>query len=109
MGGGIIEETTGEATTTTTVVTSPSIIRKFFGDLSDAILDVRIAKKPDGKSRGFAYVEFKTENAAKDGQSYNGKELDGRALNIDASNNSSGNQGGRGGYQGGIGGYRGRG
>jgi len=72
-------------------------------------LDVRIAKKPDGKSRGFAYVEFENEDAAKDAMSCNGKELDGRALNVDASNKSGGNSGGRGGYQGGRGGYRGRG
>lgn len=70
-----------------------------------AIQDVRIGKKPDGSSRGFAHVEFQTTEAAEKAKGFVGRKLDGRAINVDVSSNkSSGGQGGSGGFRGGAGG-----
>jgi len=50
------------------------------------VADVRIARKPDGRSRGFAYVEFETEESVKKAlEEMTGTKVDGREINIDAS------------------------
>jgi len=70
------------------------------------IKDVRIGKKPDGMSRGFAHIEFESEDSAKAALGYVGRKLDGRSLNVDTSTKKSGGDGGN---RGGFGGDRGRG
>ena len=73
------------------------------------IVDVRLGKKPDGTSRGFAHVEFQTTEGAEKAKGYVGRKLDGRAINVDVSSNRSGGQGQQrgGGFRGGRGGDRG--
>merc|ERR1712151_237269 len=72
------------------------------------IKDVRLGKKPDGSSRGFAHIEFDSEEAAQKAMSMAGRKLDGRQLNVDSSTKKSGGGGGgRGGFGGDRGGGRG--
>ena len=65
-----------------------------------------------GRARGFAFVEMADEQAAANAiAGLNGKELDGRALNVNEAKpkperSSGGGGGGRGGYGGGGGGGR---
>ena len=62
----------------------------------------------DGRSKGFAYVQFSSPDGAKKALELNGFELDGRAVRLDLSqSNRSGGGGGRGGFGGGRGGFRG--
>jgi nucleolin len=65
-------------------------LKKFFKDCGK-VLDVRIAKKADGKLKGFAHVDFETKEGMEKAVEKNGKELQGRTLKIDKS--SSGNGG----------------
>ena len=68
-------------------------IRKFFAPCGN-ILDIRIAKNDEGKMKGFAHIDFDSEDAVKKAVQKNGKNLDGRDLRVDESNNkSSGNRG----------------
>ena len=71
-------------------------LKKFFKDCGK-VVDVRIAKKPDGKLKGFAHVDFETKEGMEKAVEKNGKELQGRALKIDKStkdgNGRSGNKG----------------
>jgi len=62
--------------------TTENGIREFFYDCGE-IKDVRISLDEEGRSRGFAYVEFETSQAAKTALEYNGADLDGRYLRID--------------------------
>merc|ERR1712048_55243 len=73
------------------------------------IKDVRLGKKPDGSSRGFAHIEFDSEEAAQKAMGMAGRKLDGRALNVDSSTKKSGGAGGAGGFGGNRGGSAGRG
>ena len=82
-------------------------LKKFFKDCGK-ILDVRIAKKPDGKLKGFAHIDFENSEAVDKAVEKNGQELQGRALKIDKSQGGKGGAGGSGGNRGGPGG-RGRG
>ena len=82
-------------------------MKKFFKDCGK-ILDVRIAKKPDGKLKGFAHIDFENSEAVDKAVEKNGQELQGRALKIDKSQGGKGGAGGSGGKRGGPGG-RGRG
>lgn len=70
------------------------------------VIEVRLSKKPDGSSRGFAHVEFETPEEAEYSLSMNGQNLDGRPLNVDLMDKRR--VGGEGGFRGGRGG-RGRG
>ena len=67
-------------------------LRKFFEDCGE-VTDVRIAKNPDGKLKGFCHIDFATKEGMDNAIKKNGEELDGRALRIDASN-SKGSGGG---------------
>ena len=49
------------------------------------VVDVRIAAYRDGRKKGFAHVEFSTNEAAKDALQFHGHEFDGRELRIDLS------------------------
>jgi len=89
--------------------TDQDTLWKFFESCGD-IKDVRVGKGPDGRAKGFAHVEFTSEDAVKAAIALKGSNLDGRELNIDCSaNKSGGGSGGRGGFGGGRGGDRGRG
>merc|ERR1712151_419001 len=83
---------------------------EFFGPCGN-IKDVRIGKRPDGSSRGFAHIEFDSTDGVRKAMGYAGRKLDGRALNVDSSTKKSGDggnaRGGFGGGQGGFGGGRG--
>ena len=78
-------------------------LKKFFKDCGK-VVDVRLAKKPDGKLKGFAHVDFETKEAVDKAVEKNGQELQGRALKVDKSerkggaggNNNRGGKGGRG-------------
>jgi nucleolin len=76
-------------------------LKKFFKDCGK-VLDVRLAKKPDGKLKGFAHVDFENKEAMEKAVEKNGQEMQGRALKIDKSSrktgsNGNGNRGGQGG------------
>jgi len=81
------------------------------------VADIRIAKQPDGKSKGFCHVDFESRDALENALKKQGDELDGRVVKIDESKSrgsgGSGGSGGRGGgrdgggYRGGRGGGRG--
>ncbi len=79
-----------------------------------------VTDRDTGRSRGFAFVEMETQEAADSAiQNFNGRELDGRALTVNEarpresrpprSGGFGGGGGGRGGFGGGGGGGRGRG
>ena len=74
-------------------------LKKFFKDCGK-IVEVRIAKRDDGKLKGFAHVDFETKEAMEKAVEKNGKELQGRPLKIDQStrggNARGGNRGGQG-------------
>ena len=67
-------------------------LKKFFKDCGK-VADVRIAKKPDGKLKGFAHVDFETKEGMEKAVEKNGKELQGRALRIDKSTSGNGRGG----------------
>merc|ERR1712151_75505 len=80
---------------------------EFFGPCGN-IKDVRIGKRPDGSSRGFAHIEFDSTDGVSKAMGYAGRKLDGRALNVDSSTKKSGDGGNaRGGFGGGRGGFGG--
>jgi len=80
---------------------------EFFGPCGN-IKDVRIGKRPDGSSRGFAHIEFDATDGVSKAMGYAGRKLDGRALNVDSSTKKSGDGGNaRGGFGGGRGGFGG--
>ena len=64
--------------------TSEDSIRKFFRDCGK-IADIRIAKNPDGKMKGFCHVEFADTEAANSAVQKNGQDLDERQVKIDMS------------------------
>ena len=68
-------------------------LKKFFKDCGK-VVDVRIAKKPDGKLKGFAHVDFETKEGMEKAVEKNGKELQGRALKIDQSTSGGNKKGG---------------
>ncbi len=78
-----------------------------FGDVTDAKV---ITDRDTGRSRGFGFVSFATEDSATNAMNeMNGSTLDGRTLNVNEAQDrrGGGGGGGRGGYGGGGGGGRG--
>lgn len=63
--------------------TTPQTIEKFFHDCKP--VDIRIALQEDGRRKGFAHIDFKSEEDRKKALTRNGKELDGRELKLDES------------------------
>ena len=51
------------------------------------IIDIRIAKTPEGRLRGFAHVDFDSNEAVENAIEKNGYKLDGRELRIDRTTN----------------------
>ena len=82
-------------------------LEKMFGE-SGTVQSTNIIEDRDtGRSRGFAFVEMSNEEEAQNAiTSFNGKEIDGRALLVNEAKprenrGGSGGGGGRGGYGGG--------
>jgi len=84
--------------------TNEGSVRSFFGDCGN-VVDVRIAKSEDGKSRGFCHVDFDSSDALQKAIAKAGQDLDGRPIRVDQSTpRAGGGSGGRGGDRGGRGG-----
>jgi len=74
-----------------------------FGDITDSKI---INDRETGRSRGFGFVTFSSEQSMRDAiEGMNGKDLDGRNITV---NEAQSRQGGGGGGRGGGGGYGGR-
>ena len=73
--------------------TTPQAIEKFFGDAKP--VDIRIALQEDGRRKGFAHIDFKSEEDRKKALTKNGKELDGRELKLDESQSKGSGPGDR--------------
>ena len=61
-------------------------IKNLFEDCGK-IIDIRIAKREDGKPRGFAHVDFDSNEALENALGKTGYKLDGRELRIDRTTN----------------------
>jgi len=91
-------------------------IKEFFADCGD-IKEVKMINKPEGGFRGVAFVEFESEESAKEAIKLSGKELGGREIKVSpaeakkskSSNRDRGGSRGRGGFRGGRGERGGRG
>ena len=66
-----------------------------------------ITDRDTGRSKGFAFVEMGAEDAEKAIAQFNGQEINGRALTVNAARPREERSGNRGGYGGGRGGGRG--
>lgn len=87
--------------------TSEGTIRDFFDDCG-GIVDVRIAKTPEGKNKGFCHVEFENTDSAVKAMKKAGENIDGRDIRLDYSSQRQGGGnrersfgGSRGGFRGG--------
>jgi cold-inducible RNA-binding protein len=91
--------------------TTESDLRAAFEQYGEITRIQIMTDRDTGRARGFAFVEMADEQAAANAiAGLNGKELDGRALNVNEAKpkpeRSGGGGGGRGGYGGGGGGGR---
>jgi RNA recognition motif-containing protein len=88
--------------------TTESDLRAAFEQYGEITRIQIMTDRDTGRARGFAFVEMADEQAAANAiAGLNGKELDGRALNVNEAKpkpERSGGGGGRGGYGGGGGG-----
>merc|ERR1712032_636943 len=89
--------------------TTEATIGEFFGVCGN-VLDVRIATDRDtGKSKGYAHVDFDSNDAVTKAIAKAGENLDGRDIRVDTSTprQGGGDRGGRGAPRGGRGGFGG--
>jgi len=91
--------------------TTEEDLRKFF-EGAGAIKAIRLASDRNGQSKGFAHIDFETEEQAGKAVQKSGSELGGRTLRVDYANPNGPRTGGRGGFRGGPrggsrGGFRG--
>src|SRR3989304_1813967 len=88
--------------------TTESDLRSLFEPFGEITRIQVMTDRDTGRSRGFAFVEMASDDAAaKAVAELNGKEVDGRALNVNEAKpkpERSGPRGGGGGYGGGAGG-----
>ncbi|MFI1257000.1 RNA recognition motif domain-containing protein [Streptomyces netropsis] len=63
-----------------------------------------VTDRDTGRSKGFAFVEMSDTDAVRAVEQFNGKELNGRNLNVNEARPREERSGGRGGYGGGYGG-----
>ena len=85
---------------------SNSDLEQMFGKVGTVLSSNIIEDRETGRSRGFAFVEMSSKEEAQNAiSSFNGTEVDGRALLVNEAkpreNRGGGNGGGRGGYNGG--------
>jgi len=80
-------------------------LRDLFGQLG-TVADAKVVMdRETGRPRGFAFVEMGTDQEAQQAiEQLNGRELDGRAINVNEAQERTGGGGGRGGGGGGRGG-----
>jgi len=85
-------------------------LRELFGQMG-TVADAKVVMdRETGRPRGFAFIEMSTDTEAmKAIEQVNGRELDGRALNVSEAQERSGGGGGGGKFGGGGGGGGGRG
>jgi RNA recognition motif-containing protein len=90
--------------------TSNQDLEEMFGKVGTVLSTNIVEDRETGRSRGFAFIEMSSNEEAQSAiASFNGKEVDGRALLVNEAkpreNNGGGNRGGggRGGYGGGGG------
>ena len=69
--------------------TTEAQLKDFFGDVKE----VRVVSEPDGKSKGFAYVDFNSLDALKAALTSDGTTLQGRKIRVDV-NKDGGGKGG---------------
>jgi cold-inducible RNA-binding protein len=91
--------------------TTESDLRALFEQFGEIARVQVMTDRETGRSRGFGFVEMADDDAAAQAiAALNGRELDGRALNVNEARpkpeRSGGGGGGRGGYGGGGGGGR---
>jgi RNA recognition motif-containing protein len=85
-------------------------LRELFGQ-AGTVADAKIVTdRETGRPRGFGFVEMSSDEEARTAiAQFNGRDLDGRAINVnEAQERGGGGGGGRGGGGGGRGGGRGR-
>ena len=83
-------------------------LRDLFSPMGTVTEAKIVTDRETGRPRGFAFVEMSSpEEALKAIEQVNGRELDGRALNVSEAQERSGGGGGGGGGRGGGGGGRG--
>jgi len=64
--------------------TTDDSLKAFFSTVGTVVSASVIKDKYTGKSKGYGFVEFATEEEAQKAKAeLNGKELDGRAINVD--------------------------
>jgi RNA recognition motif-containing protein len=80
-------------------------LRELFGQMGTVVDAKMVMDRETGRPRGFAFVEMSSsEEALKAIAEINGRELDGRALNVNEAQERSGGGGRGGGFGGGRGG-----
>jgi RNA recognition motif-containing protein len=83
-------------------------VSELFGSFGTVESAQVIMDRDTGRSKGFGFVEMKTEQEAKAAiEGLNGKEVNGRALTVNEAKPKTEGGGGRGGSGGGRGGYGG--
>jgi nucleolin len=65
--------------------TGEDAISQFFGDCGD-VKAIRIAYDQEGRSRGFAHVEFGSLESVEKARTKSGREIDGRTVRVDLGN-----------------------
>jgi cold-inducible RNA-binding protein len=90
--------------------TTELTLREAFGQVGTVAETKVVMDRETGRPRGFAFVEMSSDQEAQQAiQQLNGRELDGRAINVNEAQERSGGGGGGGrGGGGGGGGGRGR-
>ena len=78
--------------------TSEDVLRNTFAEHGDVEEVAVITDRDTGRPRGFAFVTMRDDNAARAAiDALNGKELDGRSLNVNEARAKTGGGGGGGG------------
>jgi nucleolin len=104
--GGFTKNTERDPSSTTIFVgnlgyrTNEDTVAQFFGDCGE-VKAVRVAYDQDGRSRGFAHVEFAETTSIDTAMAKAGQEIEGRAIRVDFSGNKKSDGGSRGGFGGG--------